>query len=269
MAKISTEIIEQIPVLYSKMQNKSKVAKELGISPSTVSKYLKIFESNLNSIVIEEEDEELSIEDFKYFDRDELTKAINEGKTNLFKPYFHQITPEVAAIANELYDTYANLTTVGKIMGYGAATIKKHLNESTTLLKQKENEDKDALWYYIARLFGNHDENPVSEWNVIQMIKFRKLGYTYRGQLLTLKYIYEVLKLPIEKAHGSIGLIPYKYEESKLYYTKMQHKKEEILDGIIRQLEKDRIEIPYKPNYNTHRKRKRKEIDMSKLGEIE
>ena len=43
MSKIDKEIIEQIPVLYKKYGVKARVAKELGISASTVSKYLNLY----------------------------------------------------------------------------------------------------------------------------------------------------------------------------------------------------------------------------------
>ena len=43
MGKIDKEVIEQIPVLYKKYGVKAKVAKELGISASTVSKYLNLY----------------------------------------------------------------------------------------------------------------------------------------------------------------------------------------------------------------------------------
>ena len=43
--KISEEIQKQIPILYAKYCNKKKVAEELGISPSTVSKYLNLIEA--------------------------------------------------------------------------------------------------------------------------------------------------------------------------------------------------------------------------------
>ena len=43
MGKIDKEVIEQIPVLYKKYGVKARVAKELGISASTVSKYLNLY----------------------------------------------------------------------------------------------------------------------------------------------------------------------------------------------------------------------------------
>ena len=39
--KISNEIIEQIPILYNELKTKTAVAKQLGISVSTVTRYLE------------------------------------------------------------------------------------------------------------------------------------------------------------------------------------------------------------------------------------
>lgn len=41
MAKLAQEIIEQIPVLYAELKTYTAVSKKLGISASTVSKYVK------------------------------------------------------------------------------------------------------------------------------------------------------------------------------------------------------------------------------------
>lgn len=40
MGKLSQDIIEQIPILYEKLKTKTAVAKELGISVTSVTKYL-------------------------------------------------------------------------------------------------------------------------------------------------------------------------------------------------------------------------------------
>ena len=55
-------------------------------------------------------------------------------------------------------------------------------------------------------------------------------------------------------------IIPYVYEEAKLYYLNQAKKAEEIAAGIKRQLEKDRIEIPYNPRL---RRQKKKTLDPS------
>jgi DNA invertase Pin-like site-specific DNA recombinase len=43
--RISEEIKKQIPILYKELGNKTQVAKQLGISVSTVTKYLNLIEA--------------------------------------------------------------------------------------------------------------------------------------------------------------------------------------------------------------------------------
>ena len=88
----------------------------------------------------------------------------------------------------------------------------------------------------------------------------------YKGQLLTLKYFFEVKKSPIEKANGSIGIIPHIYEESRAYYSKLVAEREKINADIKRQLEIDRVEIPFKPSdYTQTGRRKKKLIDLNTI----
>ena len=44
--KISEDIIKQIPILYKELGTKKKVAEQLGISATTVNKYLTLYEAN-------------------------------------------------------------------------------------------------------------------------------------------------------------------------------------------------------------------------------
>jgi predicted transcriptional regulator len=134
MAKLAPEIINQIPVLYKKYGVKKKVAEELGISVSSVSKYLNITEA---------------------------MPASTEKKPRV------KITDEVITQINELYSEYKNMSKVAKELGIAATTVKKYLNEENLQLQKNTNEDRDALWYYIFRLFGqNSEDKPVSDWNV-------------------------------------------------------------------------------------------------------
>ena len=138
-----------------------------------------------------------------------------------------------------------------------------YLSEENLNLSKQQNDDRDALWYYIYRLFGQAtEEKPVSDWNITQMMKFKKQGMPYRGQLLTLKYFYEVKKNSIKKANGSIGIIPFVYEEARQYYAKLEQKQKEIGEMIQRQLEKDRIEIKYSPSDYIGKKKRKKPINL-------
>ena len=159
------------------------------------------------------------------------------------------------------------MSKVAKEMGISPTTVKAHLNEENLQILKKQSEDRDALFYYIIRLFGIYtNEQPVSNWNLTQMNKFKEQGMTYSGQLLTLKYFYEVEKHTTEKSRGSIGIIPYIYDKAKLYYLNQAKQAVKINEAIQRQLAKDRIEIPYNPS-DYFGKRKKKMIDLDSLKE--
>ena len=153
--KISDEIINQISILYEQLKNKSEVARQLGISAATVNKYLTI-----------------------------IAAAPQEVKKERKKRV--KVTEELIQQINEEYTKLKNMKKVAEITGVSTATVKKYLSEENLLLSKTLNDDRDALWYYIYRLFGQYSEDkPVSDWNVTQMMKFKNQGMTYKGQLLT------------------------------------------------------------------------------------
>lgn len=238
MAKsLPPEIVSQIPILFSELNNRKEVARRLGISTASVSKYLKLFEA--------------------------------EGLTQTEKPKARKLSEEEIKLANDLYVKYLNMAKVARELNTTAPAIKKVLTEENLKLKDKQKDDLDALFFYVYRLFGQFsEEDPVNPWNIVQMQKFKSQGISYRAQLLTLKYFYEVQKSSIEKSRGSIGIIPFKISEAQLYYESQAARANEILNSIQRQLEKDRIEIPYNPsNYIGKKKRKQKPIDLETIGE--
>lgn len=243
--KISDEIIKQIPVLYQELGVKAQVAKKLGISSSTVSKYLAIYEA-------------------LPADGENLTTTVVRKKGS-------PITPEMEKAINERYKECLNMSLVAREFNISSSTVKRHLTKENLDLVSSEYNDRDALFFYIYRLFGEQSEDqPVSTWNIIQMEKFRKEGMPYKGQLLSLKYFYEVKKNSIKKSNGSIGIISYIFSEAELYYKNQAIKADEITKMIQKQLEKDRIEIKYNPaDYFNRGKRKRKEklIDLDTLGD--
>ena len=236
MAKrIPDEIIQKIPILYKEYGVKSKVAEELGISVSSVSKYLTIFE------------------------------AAPQEKEPKKKT---KINEETIQKINQRYSECKNMAQVARELGIAPTTVKKYLTEENLQLKQTESDDRDALWYYIFRLFGEYSEDkPVSDWNITQMQKFRKQGMPYRGQLLTLQYFYDIRKNSKDRSNGSIGIIPFVYDEARLYYEKQAKKADEIGQAIQKQLEQDRIEIKYNPSDYIGKKTRRKLIDLNEIGE--
>lgn len=236
MAKrIPDEIIQKIPILYKEYGVKSKVAEELGISVSSVSKYLTIFE------------------------------AAPQEKEPKKKT---KIDDETIQKINQRYSECKNMSQVARELGIAPTTVKKYLTKENLQLKQTESDDRDALWYYIFRLFGEYSEDkPVSDWNITQMQKFRKQGMPYRGQLLTLQYFYDIRKNSKDRSNGSIGIIPFVYDEARLYYERQAKKADEIGKAIQKQLEQDRIEIKYNPSDYIGKKTRRKLIDLNEIGE--
>lgn len=233
--KIDEQIIKQIPLLYQELGVKKKVAEALNISISTVSKYLTVYEA---------------------------TPVAEEKKSRV------KITDELIEEINIKYAESKNMSKVARELNISPSTVKKHLSEENLALNKAQNDDRDALWYYIFRLFGQFSEDkPVSDWNITQMQKFKGQGMPYRGQLLTLKYFYEVKKNSTSKSKGSIGIIPFVYDEAKYYYEKQAKKADEISKAIQRQLEQDRIEIKYNPSDYIGQKKKKKMIDINQLGE--
>ena len=236
MAKrISEEIINQIPILYKEYGVKKKVAEELGISVASVNKYLTIYE------------------------------AAPEKKEPKPKT---KITEELIEQINKRYSECKNMSQVARELDVSPGTVKKYLSEENLKLKKTQIDDRDALWFYIYRLFGQSSaDKPVSDWNITQMQRFAKQGMPYRGQLLTLKYFYEVKKSPKDKSNGSIGIIPFVYEEARIYYEKKARRADEIANAIQKQLEQDRIEIKYNPSDYIGQKKKKKMIDLDSIGE--
>ena len=233
--KISEEIIEQIPILYKEYGTKKAVAEKLNISVSTVNKYLNLYEAA-------------------------PVKSAEHKKVKIDQDLIEEI--------NKKYQSCQNMAQVARELGIAATTVKKYLSEKSLKMKDQQLDDRDALWYYIYRLFGQYSEDkPVSDWNITQMQKFKAQGMSYRAQLLTLKYFYEVRHESTKKANGSIGIIPYIYQDSYNYYRNQAKKADELGAAIQKQLEKDRIEIKYNPSDYIGKKRKKKLIDLSTIEE--
>lgn len=231
--KIDEAIIEQIPVLFEELKNKAEVARRLGISPASVNKYLAIYNGAPVEVVAK--------------------KRV-------------KVDEKLIAQINEKYKSCKNMAQVAKELGISPTTVKNHLSEENLKLKERVNDDRDALWFYIHRLFGpDIDGRPVSEWNVTQMMKFNRQGMGYKSQLLTLKWFYEVEKNPIQEKYKTIGIIPYVYDKAALYYKTQEKKRIEVEEAIEKQLEQDRIEIKYNPSDYIGAKKKKKMIDLDQI----
>lgn len=236
--KLSEDVINQIPILYEQTKSKAEVARQLGISTASVNKYLAIYNGAPVEIVA--------------------------------KKVRVKIDEEMIAKINERYAALKNMSQVAKELGISPSTVKNHLSEENLALKERVNDDRDALWYYIFRLFGPDGDKPVSDWNITQMQKFNRQGMGYKAQLLTLKWFYEVKKNKIQPDKKTIGIIPFVYDEAARYYTSQAKRQKEIESAIEKQLEQDRIEIQYNPNDYIGTKKKKKMIDLdSIIGDAE
>lgn len=176
-----------------------------------------------------------------------------------------KVDEELVKKINEKYKSYKNMSQVAKELGISPTTVKNHLSEENLKLKEKVNDDRDALWYYIYRLFGPDDGKPVSDWNVTQMQKFNRMGMGYKAQLLTLKWFYEIEKNSIQEKYKTIGIIPHIYDKAANYYKTQEKRQKEIEEAIEKQLEQDRIEIKYNPNDYIGTKKKKKLIDLDSI----
>ncbi len=97
--------------------------------------------------------------------------------------------------------------------------------EDTTLHRecyertQREKENHKMLMDYISL---KYNINFPTGYMLKQIGDFKnKRGYSYKAMLATLKFIFEVEKVPIKEGVG-LGLIPFYYEKAKAYYSKLR-----------------------------------------------
>lgn len=224
--RLTEEQKQQIPILYNELGTQKAVAEKLHISPATVSKYLKLSEIPQDNRIVE-------------------------------------ITPEIVDKINQLYSENKSASQIAKQLHIKSSQVYSNLNEENKKRKENQYKARDALWYYIIRLFGvNSKEEPVSEQNIILMNRFNKQGISYSEQYLTLKYYYEITRHIVREQYKTIGLIPYIYEQARTYYLAQKKKQEELEQDMIRQLNIDRKEIKV---VRTQKKKKKKKINIEEL----
>jgi hypothetical protein len=82
--------------------------------------------------------------------------------------------------------------------------------------KTKEEKDFDMLLEYCSQLFGRLFDYP----RTMRLAKsyHEKNNFSYSGMIRTMQYVYEIKKEPIEKGNGSIGIVPYMYDEAYRYF---------------------------------------------------
>ena len=87
----------------------------------------------------------------------------------------------------------------------------KHLNNMT-----QEEKDIENFFEYVKNLYKEDYNYLLTKRLAERYVKENK--YTYSGMLKTLKWYYEIQNNSIEKAKGTIGIIPYIYNEALKYY---------------------------------------------------
>ena len=80
----------------------------------------------------------------------------------------------------------------------------------------KEEKDIEEFYNYTKELF-KEDYNYILTKKLAERY-VKENHYTYSGMLKTLKWYYEKMNNSIEKSNGSIGIIPYIYNQAMTYY---------------------------------------------------
>lgn len=102
-------------------------------------------------------------------------------------------------------------------------------------LLSKEEKDKIELEKYILKLLNEDYISPRVRKQLNQYVN--EYHYTYSGIHKSLYYFYEIQKNPVEKANGSIGIVPYIYKASYDYYYSLwlaqQNNKDKVVQEYI------------------------------------
>lgn len=71
----------------------------------------------------------------------------------------------------------------------------------------------------------------------------QKMGYTNEGILNALKYFYGVKKESPQKSGNRIGIVPYVYDEAKIYYEELSKRQKKIKEDIQKQIKEEKVII--------------------------
>lgn len=96
--------------------------------------------------------------------------------------------------------------------------------QAERILAEQAKQEKDliALEEYIKKKFGVEDDVALIIRTRQQIKTFRdEYKYTYSGILKSLIYFYEIKGNKIDKSNGGIGIVPYVYDEAKIYYQRL------------------------------------------------
>lgn len=139
---------------------------------------------------------------------------------------------------------YPELVEIQNLKGYDADAAEELAEGTPIPVKHQDESEKDQgsnkeeapaaasdmelLKDYIHKLLGDK-----ARWSVItrQIDTFQKQNMTLTGMMKALNYFYEIKHNPIDKANGTIGIIPYCYADAYKYYYAIylaQKKNEEV-----------------------------------------
>ena len=91
------------------------------------------------------------------------------------------------------------------------ACAEKHAAEQT-----QEERDEEQFYQYTKKIFGE-DYNYITTRKLAKQY-IKENGYSYSGMLKSLIWFYEIQNNSVDKANGSIGIIPYIYNKARDYY---------------------------------------------------
>ena len=115
----------------------------------------------------------------------------------------------------------------------------------------QEERDIEAFYNYTKNLFGE-DYNYILTKKLAEKY-VKENNFTYSGMLKTLKWYYEKEGNSIEKSNGSIGILPYIYQQALNYYYALYQaqliNKEKDLSNFM--LPKERVIIIESPRTYT------------------
>ena len=126
---------------------------------------------------------------------------------------------------------------------YGHATCYPEITDYVPLVQMTEEEKElKNLEEYIKQIY----KVDYIDAKIRKQIKDSKTqyGYSYSGMQKTLYWFYEIKNNPIEKAKGSIGIIPYIYKEAYNYFYNIYLAQEVNKEQVLYTPESKNVVIP-------------------------
>jgi len=120
--------------------------------------------------------------------------------------------------------------------------------------EKKVESEQNKFFDYCKQVFGKDFDFVRTKRLAEGYIK--KYNYTWSGMLKTLIYFFEVKKNSVSKAKGSIGIIPYTYQEALNHYYAIWQAQQLNIDKKIEDYVPEVIEITIPPPQPKPRKRR-------------